>query len=81
MGAGTTKRADRSKRARIDKASVKEIEAALGREDIAAEELAGLREKLNTTTDACARIDELEPKAHEAEERLEQLGVVPRQHL
>ena len=45
------------------KTSVDEIEAALGREDITAEELAGVREKLNTTTDSLhTRIDELEPK-------------------
>ena len=60
------------------KTSVDEIEAALGREDITAEELAGVREKLNTTTDSLhTRIDELEPKAHKAEERLKQIGPAP----
>src|ERR1700738_2006054 len=60
------------------KTSVDEIEAVLGREDATAEALAQLREKLNGTTDALhAEIDELEPKAHEAEERLKQLGPAP----
>ena len=60
------------------KTSVDEIEAVLGREDTTAEALAQLREKLNGATDALhAGIDELEPKAHEAEERLKQLGPAP----
>ena len=60
------------------KTSVDEIEAVLGREDTTAEALAQLREKLNAATDALhAGIDELEPKAHEAEERLKQLGPAP----
>src|SRR5437660_5893708 len=60
------------------KASLGEIEAALGRDDITAEELAGLREKVNTASDALrAAMDELEPRAHDAEERLKQLGPAP----
>jgi small-conductance mechanosensitive channel len=60
------------------KTSVDEIEAAIDREDITAEALADLREKLNATTETLhARIDELEPKAREAEERLKQLGPAP----
>jgi small-conductance mechanosensitive channel len=65
-------------RARPIKTSVDEIEAVLGREDTTAEALAQLREKLNGATDALhSGIDELEPKAHEAEERLKQLGPAP----
>jgi potassium efflux system protein len=55
-----------------------EIEAALGRDDTTPEALAGLRAKLNAATDALrANIDELEPRAHEVEERLKQLGPAP----
>jgi potassium efflux system protein len=60
------------------KTSLDEIEAALDRDDITAEALAGLRQKLNSATDTLrATIDELEPRAREAEERLKQLGPAP----
>jgi len=68
---------DTASLARI-KTSLDEIEAALGRDDITADALAGLREKLNSAADALrARTDELEPRAHDIEERLKQLGSAP----
>jgi small-conductance mechanosensitive channel len=60
------------------KTQLDDIEAALGRDDITAEALASLRQKLNSATDALrATIDELEPRAREVEERLKQLGPAP----
>src|SRR5437773_3665113 len=60
------------------KASLDEIEAAVGRDDTTAEALAGLRGSLNSATDGLrGAIDELEPRAHDIEERLKQLGPAP----
>jgi potassium efflux system protein len=60
------------------KAALDEIEQALSRDDITAEALAALRQKLNETADALrATIDDIEPRANEAEERLKQLGPPP----
>src|SRR5262245_35564815 len=60
------------------KSQLDEIEAALGREDVTAEMLAGFRQSLNAATDAVrAKIDELEPRLRELEERLKQLGPAP----
>ncbi len=60
------------------KAALDEIEQALSRDDITAEALAALRQKLNDTADALrATIDDIEPRANEAEERLKQLGPPP----
>jgi potassium-dependent mechanosensitive channel len=60
------------------KSTLDEIEAALGREDVTADMLAGFRQSLNTATDAVrAKVDELEPRLRELEERLKQLGPAP----
>jgi potassium-dependent mechanosensitive channel len=60
------------------KASVDEIEQALARPDITAEELAALRQKLNAAADALrANIDDLEPRVQDAQERVKQLGPPP----
>jgi potassium-dependent mechanosensitive channel len=60
------------------KASLDEIEAAVARDDISAEALAGLREKLNAASDALrGAIEELEPRVRDTEERLKQLGPAP----
>ena len=60
------------------KTALDEIEAALGREELGADELAALRGKLNATADALrANIEDIEPRAREAEERLKQLGPAP----
>lgn len=60
------------------KGSLDEIETTVGREDITSEALAGLREKLNADADALRDIiDELEPRARDTEERLNQLGPAP----
>jgi potassium efflux system protein len=60
------------------KSSLDEIESAVGGDDITAETLAGFRQTLNTATDALReKIDELEPRTHEVEERLKQLGPAP----
>src|SRR4051794_2874829 len=55
-----------------------EVEAAIGREDITSDALAGLRQNLNGAIDTIrGKIDELEPKARDLEERLKQLGPAP----
>ena len=60
------------------KASLDEIEAAIGREDISAEALAEMRRSLTTATDSIrGKIEELEPRVRELEERLKQLGPAP----
>jgi potassium efflux system protein len=60
------------------KAALDEIEAALGREELGTDELAALRGKLNATADQLrANIEDIEPRAREAEERLKQLGPAP----
>jgi potassium-dependent mechanosensitive channel len=60
------------------KGSLDEIERAVNRDDISAEELADLRQKLNAATeDLRAKIDEIEPRTQEVEERLKQLGPPP----
>jgi potassium-dependent mechanosensitive channel len=60
------------------KTSLDEIETAVGREDVTAEALADLRQRLNAATDILkGKIDELEPRASEVEERLKQLGPAP----
>ena len=60
------------------KTSLDEIETAVGREDVTAETLADLRQRLNSATDILkGKIDELEPRASEVEERLKQLGPAP----
>ena len=60
------------------KSSLDEIESSVGSDEITAEALAGFRQTLNTATDALrAKIDELEPRTRDAEERLKQLGPAP----
>ena len=60
------------------KKSLDEIEAAVDSEDITAETLAGFRDKLNSATDILRKkIDWLEPRAKEAEDRLKELGPAP----
>jgi len=60
------------------KTTLDQIEEAAGRDDVAQEALVELRQKLNTATDALRdKIDDLEPRAREAEERLKQLGPAP----
>ena len=60
------------------KASLDEIEAAIGREDITAEALAEMRRSLTAATDTIrGKIEELEPRVRELEERLKQLGPAP----
>jgi potassium-dependent mechanosensitive channel len=60
------------------KTSLDEIEADIGRDDITSEALADLRQKLNAAADALkGKIEELEPRTREVEERLKQLGPAP----
>ncbi|MEA2961556.1 MAG: potassium-dependent mechanosensitive channel [Alphaproteobacteria bacterium] len=60
------------------KKSLDGIEAAVDSEDITAETLAGFRDKLNSATDILRKkIDWLEPRAKEAEDRLKELGPAP----
>jgi potassium-dependent mechanosensitive channel len=60
------------------KATVEEIEQAVGREDVTSEALAEARQKLNAAADALrGKIEELEPRLNEMEERLKQLGPAP----
>jgi potassium-dependent mechanosensitive channel len=60
------------------KKSLDEIEAAVDSEDITAETLAGFRDKLNSAADILRKkIDWLEPRAKEAEDRLKELGPAP----
>jgi potassium efflux system protein len=60
------------------KKSLDEIEAALGRDDVTSEALAGFRQTLNAATDVLKeKIDYLEPRVQEAQERLQQLGPAP----
>jgi len=60
------------------KKSLDEIEAAVDSEDITGETLAGFRDKLNSSTDILRKkIDWLEPRAKEAEDRLKELGPAP----
>jgi len=60
------------------KATVDEIEQAVARPDVTAEELAGLRPKINAAADALRDvIDEFEPRVQEAGERVKQLGPPP----
>ncbi len=60
------------------KASLDEIEASIGRDDITAEMLAGQRRSLTATADTIrGKIEELEPRVRELEERLKQLGPAP----
>jgi small-conductance mechanosensitive channel len=60
------------------KDALDEIEQALARDDITADALAALRQKLNDTAGGLrATIDDIEPRANEAEERLKQLGPPP----
>ena len=57
------------------KTALDQIEEAVGREDATQEALVELRQKLNAAADDLrGRVDELEPRAREAEERLKQLG-------
>src|SRR5262249_44299767 len=72
--------AEASETAWIDtiKDTLDEIEATIGRDDVTAEALAGTRQKLNAAMDTLrGKIDEIEPQARDAEERLKQLGPVP----
>src|SRR5712691_11555276 len=60
------------------KASLDEIEASIGRDDITAEMLAGQRRSLTAAADAIrGKIEELEPRVRELDERLKQLGPAP----
>jgi potassium efflux system protein len=60
------------------KASLDEIEASIGREDVMAEALAEMRRSLTAATDTIrGKIEELEPRVRELEERLKQLGPAP----
>lgn len=60
------------------RATLDEVEAAIAREDITSDALAGLRQNLNAAIDTIrGKIGELEPKAGEIEERLKQLGPAP----
>jgi len=60
------------------KKSLDEIESAVDSEDITSETLAGFRDKLNSATDILRKkIDWLEPRAREAEDRLKELGPAP----
>src|SRR5262249_3023925 len=60
------------------KTSLDEIETAVGREDVTAETLADLRQRLNAATDVLkGKIAGVEPRASEVEERLKQLGPAP----
>jgi potassium efflux system protein len=60
------------------KKSLDEIESTVDSEDITGETLAGFRDKLNSATDILRKkIDWLEPRAREAEDRLKELGPAP----
>ena len=60
------------------KATIEQIEQAVGHEDATAEELAEARQKLNAAADGLrAKIEELEPRLRELEERLKELGPAP----
>ena len=60
------------------KASLDEIEASIGRDDITSETLAEHRRALTAAADAIrGKIEELEPSVRELEERLKQLGPAP----
>jgi potassium efflux system protein len=60
------------------KSSLDEIETAVGREDVSAEALADLRQRLITATDVLKdKIADLEPRVSDVEERLKQLGPAP----
>ena len=60
------------------KTSLDEIEEEAGRDDVTQEALVELRQKLNTAADALRdKIDDLEPRVREADERLKQLGPAP----
>src|SRR5262249_5219168 len=60
------------------KDTLDEIEATVGRDDVTAEALAGVRQKLNAAMDTLrGKIDEVEPQARDVEERLKQLGPAP----
>ena len=60
------------------KTVLEEVEAAVGREDVSSDVLASLRQSLNAAMDTVrGKIDELEPKARDVEERLKQLGPAP----
>ena len=55
-----------------------EFEPAVGRDDVSAEALADLRDRLNTAADALrSKLAELAPRVHDVEERLKQLGPAP----
>jgi small-conductance mechanosensitive channel len=60
------------------KTSLDQIEQAVGRDDVTQEALVELRQKLNTAADALRdKIDDLDPRVGEAQERLKQLGPAP----
>src|SRR5712691_5781737 len=60
------------------KDTLDEIEATVGRDDVTAEALAGVRQNLNAAMDTLrGKIDEIEPRARDLEERLKQLGPPP----
>ena len=60
------------------KATIEQIEHAVGQEDATAEELAEARQKLNAAADGLrAKIEELEPRLREIEERVKELGPAP----
>ena len=60
------------------KATIEQIEHAVGNEDATAEELAEARQKLNAAADGLrAKIEELEPRLREIEERFKELGPAP----
>jgi small-conductance mechanosensitive channel len=60
------------------KATIEQIEHAVGQADATAEELAEARQKLNAAADGLrAKIEELEPRLREIEERFKELGPAP----
>jgi potassium efflux system protein len=60
------------------KATIEQIEQAVGHEEATAEELAEARQKLNAAADGLrAKIEELEPRSREIEERVKELGPAP----
>jgi potassium efflux system protein len=60
------------------KATIEQIEHAVGNEDATAEELAEARPKLNAAADDLrAKIEDLEPRLREIEERFKELGPAP----